>query len=291
MAVSSRAVPGNADGDFFVDDTCIDCDTCRRIAPAVFADAGGHSVVRAQPVDARNLRAAARAALCCPTNSIGARAGGRAEVARAVDDFPLRVDGGVHECGFSSPKSYAGASWLIVRPQGNWLVDAPRWQPRLAERIAALGGLAGIFLTHRDDVADAAAYARRFACPRLIHARDRDAVPDAERVLDGDDAIALGDDLLVVPTPGHTAGHCVLLHADRHLFSGDHLWWDRDARRLDASRTHCWHSWRAQTASMDALLARRFSWVLPGHGDPVALPQARMREECAALVARMRAAP
>ena len=36
MADRSRALPQNVTGDFFVDDTCIDCDTCRQIAPETF---------------------------------------------------------------------------------------------------------------------------------------------------------------------------------------------------------------------------------------------------------------
>ena len=34
-------------------------------------------------------------------------------------------------------------------PQGNILVDVPRWTPLLAQRLAALGGVRWIFLTHR----------------------------------------------------------------------------------------------------------------------------------------------
>ena len=35
----------NVDGEFFVDSTCIDCDACRQIAPAVFHDIGDQSAV------------------------------------------------------------------------------------------------------------------------------------------------------------------------------------------------------------------------------------------------------
>jgi hypothetical protein len=36
MANPKKRVPENVPGDFFVDSTCIDCDTCRQIAPQVF---------------------------------------------------------------------------------------------------------------------------------------------------------------------------------------------------------------------------------------------------------------
>ncbi len=59
MAALSKVLPTNAAGDFFVDATCIDCDTCNWVAPASFDDGGdGHSRVFRQPGgDAERLRA------------------------------------------------------------------------------------------------------------------------------------------------------------------------------------------------------------------------------------------
>ena len=50
MANLKKRVPENVPGDFFVDSTCIDCDACRQIAPAVFGEAAETSFVKAQPV-------------------------------------------------------------------------------------------------------------------------------------------------------------------------------------------------------------------------------------------------
>ena len=44
MANLSTSVPENVPGDFFVDTTCIDCDTCRQLAPASFAEGPGQRV-------------------------------------------------------------------------------------------------------------------------------------------------------------------------------------------------------------------------------------------------------
>ena len=52
MANPKKRVPENVPGDFFVDSTCIDCDACRQIAPAVFGEAAETSFVKAQPVPA-----------------------------------------------------------------------------------------------------------------------------------------------------------------------------------------------------------------------------------------------
>ena len=67
MANPRKRVPENVAGDFFVDSTCIDCDACRQIAPAVFGEAAETSFVKAQPVSSADRRQALRALLACPT--------------------------------------------------------------------------------------------------------------------------------------------------------------------------------------------------------------------------------
>src|SRR5262249_54438252 len=160
------------------------------------------------------------------------------------------VEGEVYYCGFNSPKSFGGNSYLVRHPSGNWLIDSPKFLPYLVGRFEALGGLGHIFLTHSDDVAEAERYAARFGSRRGIHREELAAQPGAEVVLEGTEPVELAPDFLAIPTPGHTAGHCVLLYRDRYLFTGDHLWWDRDSQRLGASRDYCWDSWPDQIRSM-----------------------------------------
>lgn len=286
MADPSKACAENVPGEFFVDSTCIDCDTCRQLAPATFRDAGEHSFVGHQPADAAERRHAFRALLACPTASIGTTGENLARDVMA--DFPLPVTETIFYAGFTSRASYGGSSYVVTDPAGNWLVDSPRYHPQIFTRIAALGGLAYIFLTHRDDVADAARYAAHFGAKRVIHRRDLDAMPDAEVVLEGSAAIELAPGFTAIPTPGHTAGHAVLLYQNRALFTGDHLAWDRERERLTAHPNACWYSWKEQTASMEKLLAYRFSRILPGHGQAVERAAEAMRELLDELVERMR---
>ena len=267
----------NVPGDFFVDNTCINCDTCRQLAPEVFADTGDHSYVQLQPGSQDQARAALRALLACPTGSIGTAHPNRSGEVKA--DFPLRLDDGVWYMGFTSENSFGGSSYLLETAEGNWLIDSPRYNTHLVKRLDELGGIRHIFLTHRDDVADAARYAKRFGAERVIHRLELPAQPDAERVIDGFDPVELTPKLLAIPTPGHTRGHCALLYGKRYLFPGDHLWWSRPRNGLYASRRVCWYSWPQQVESVRKLLDYRFEWVLPGHGQRVNLPAAEMRQE------------
>jgi len=63
MANLAKRVSQNALGDFFMDSTCIDCDACRQIAPAVFSQATETSYVSHQPETPADRRAARHALL------------------------------------------------------------------------------------------------------------------------------------------------------------------------------------------------------------------------------------
>jgi len=282
MANPKKRLPENIDGPFYVDSTCINCDTCRQLAPDVFGDTGEFSFVQKQPEDETGRRAASRALLACPTGSIGGA--DKATLDQAREDFPLQIEEEVYYCGYNSPKSYGGNSYFIRHEGGNWLIDAPKFLPRLVDRLESWGGIRYIFLSHRDDVADAELYARHFSATRLIHEVEADSQPGAEWILSGFDLIQLFPEFQVIPTPGHTAGHCALLYRDRFLFTGDHLDWDREEERLDASHDYCWDSWADQVKSIQKLQAFNFEWVLPGHGQRVYLPAPQMRQALADLV-------
>jgi glyoxylase-like metal-dependent hydrolase (beta-lactamase superfamily II)/ferredoxin len=286
MANAKKRVPENVAGDFFVDSTCIDCDACRQIAPGVFGEAAETSFVKCQPRSTVERREAMRALLSCPTGSIGDL--GDDDVKSVMADFPLEVETPVFYCGYNSPKSYGGNSYFIQRPEGNWLIDSPKFVRPLVERLESLGGVQHIFLTHRDDVADAERFAKHFRSRRIIHRQELSSQPGAEMVLDGAGPWNLTEGLVAIATPGHTQGHCVLLFKNRFLFTGDHLDWDRDKQRLAASENYCWYSWSRQAESMARLADYSFEWVLPGHGQRVFLPAAEMGRHILQLAATMR---
>ncbi|HWP83992.1 MAG TPA: MBL fold metallo-hydrolase [Terriglobia bacterium] len=276
MANRSLRLSTNAAGEFFVDSTCIDCDQCRELAPQVFGDGPGQASVVRQPEDAAARHAALRALVTCPVGAIGTES--RQELGLVAAEFPARLAGDVYFCGFASRDSYGASSYLIVRNEGNVLVDSPRFASRLVRRIEQLGGVRWMFLSHIDDIADHALFHRHFGCERIIHERETPASSEMEWTLAGEAPLPLGPGLLAIPTPGHTRGHTVLLYQDQFLFTGDHLWWSPARQQLAASRAYCWYSWPKQVESVERLLAHRFEWVLPGHGHRRHLPVAQMRQ-------------
>ena len=288
MARLSERLPDNAPGTFYVDRSCIDCDTCTRIAPGIFASADDHSFVARQPEDASGRLRALMALVACPTASIGTAP--RVDAGPGIAAFPEPVADDVHFLGFTSEDSFGAWSYLVLRPSGNVIIDSPRAARPLLRRIEAMGGARLMFLTHRDDVADHEAFRRRFGCDRILHADDITAgTRGIERRLEGGDPVRLADDLLAIPVPGHTRGHCVLLYRDRYLFTGDHLAWSPARRRLYAFRDACWYSWTEQTRSMERLLDHPFEWILPGHGWGWRAPSAaHMRAELERCIAWMR---
>jgi glyoxylase-like metal-dependent hydrolase (beta-lactamase superfamily II)/ferredoxin len=271
MANLSLRLPENIPGDFFVDSTCIDCDACRQIAPATFIEAGDVSIVQRQPATEEETKRALMALVACPTASIGTIEHHDAHI--GIDAYPSQVAENVYFCGFTAESSFGAWSYLIVRPEsegGNVLIDSPRFATQLVKRIAAMGGVATMFLTHRDDIADHERFANRFNCERVMHAHDGAARLGIERVLRGSEAFKLDQDLLAIPVPGHTRGHAVLLYRRKFLFTGDHLAWSPNRETLTAFRSACWYSWAEQIRSMEKLRdnfsAWDFEWVLPGHG-------------------------
>lgn len=266
MANLNLRRPENVNGDFYVDTSCIDCDTCRWMTPEVFSREDGLSAVHHQPANETERLAALQALLACPTSSIGTIEKPQ-DIKFAQLSFPILVAENVYHCGYHSEDSYGAASYFIQLPEGNVLVDSPRFAPPLVKRLEKMGGIRYMYLTHRDDVADHQKFAEHFKCDRILHTDDILAsTRDVEIKLTGSKPFELTPDLLIIPVPGHSKGHTVLLYKNKFLFTGDHLAWSDRFQQLIAFRDFCWYSYSEQIKSMRKLANYSFEWVLPGHG-------------------------
>ena len=78
--------------------------------------------------------------------------------------------------------------------------------------------------------------------------------------LTGSQPVELDSDLLIIPVPGHTKGHTVLLYNNQFLFSGDHFAWSDQLNQLIAFRRLCWYSWTELVTSMQKLANYSFQW-------------------------------
>ncbi len=266
MAKLSQRRSENAIGDFYVDSSCIDCDTCRWMAPEIFNRQGTQSAVYQQPQEPTARLQAIQALLSCPTASIGTVEKPR-DIKSAQQTFPLLIEDNVYHCGYHSEKSFGATTYFIQRPDGNVLIDSPRFTPPLVKRLEELGGIRYLYLTHQDDIADHEKFHQHFGCQRILHQDDiRAATKNIEIPLAGIEPIELATDLLIIPVPGHTKGHTVLLYNQQFLFTGDHLAWSPHLQHLHAFRRYCFYSWSEQINSMAKLTQYAFEWVLPGHG-------------------------
>ena len=263
MARLDSAHPDNVEGAWFVDTRCIRCDVARHWAPGLIEmDSAGRSYLARQPDDAEESAALWRAAEACPTQSIG-----NAEIRRPPDPpFPHQLTPGVWALGHNAQSSFGAHSYLVERPDGNLMVDSPRYVRGLAERIDQLGGIGHVLLSHRDDVADADRWAERYGAQVWIHAADADAAPYATMILEGDDARAIAPGMVAVPAPGHTAGSVAFHVDDRWLFTGDTLHWNQRRGQLDVFPEQTFQSWEVLADSMDRLSELRVEWVFAGHG-------------------------
>jgi glyoxylase-like metal-dependent hydrolase (beta-lactamase superfamily II)/ferredoxin len=284
MAHLNQRRSENVSGDLYVDQTCIDCDTCRWMAPEVFHSDREQSAVYHQPASEQERLRAMQALLSCPTASIGTVEKPK-DIKAVQQSFPIPIAENVYHCGYHAESSFGAASYLIQRPEGNVLVDSPRFAPPLVKRLEEMGGVRYLYLTHRDDVADHQKFQQHFGCDRILHKDEINAgTRDVEIQLAGQDPVQFAPDLLIIPVPGHTKGHTVLLYNDKFLFTGDHLAWSEERQHLIAFRRACWYSWTELTHSMQKLANYSFEWVLPGHGRRFHSDRATMQQQMAACL-------
>jgi glyoxylase-like metal-dependent hydrolase (beta-lactamase superfamily II) len=169
--------------------------------------------------------------------------------------------------------------------------------PAIASHLEAIQAQAGapiaqIWLTHAHPDHATAVHALQAATGAVLLAwptpNPTYAIPDLPRpdraLADGDDVTLDGEHYQVLHCPGHASDHvCFFRTADRALFTGDVVVGlgtvviappDGDLRQY--------------LASLERLLALDARVILPGHGDPIEDPRAKLREYIDHRLARER---
>ncbi|KAG9150427.1 hypothetical protein Leryth_019797 [Lithospermum erythrorhizon] len=227
------------------------------------------SAVYKQPSCEDERLRALQALLSCPTSSIHTEEPAR-DIVQVQKTFPIAIDVNkipdVYHCGYHSEKSFGAASYFIVHPEGNIIVDCPRYTESLARNIEMMGGARYMFLTHKDDVADHAKWSKRLNCERIIHVEEvTGSTANVEIKLDGRSPWSLGEDFTLHHTPGHTTGSvCLFYKLKKVLFTGDHLF--NSETGLSISEKYNFYSVPIQLDNIRKLLELDFEWILPGHG-------------------------
>ncbi|MDH7795127.1 MULTISPECIES: MBL fold metallo-hydrolase [unclassified Beijerinckia] len=247
-----------------IDEHCIQCGAAQTAFPNLVAEGKDRYFFHRQPESAAETADAWRAALLCPVSAVRAPEG----LKMPEGLFPQELGPDLYRLGYNARASWGAHSYLLRRPNGNVMIDGPRWTRQLVEWLEANGGLSDVLLTHKDDVGDSARYAKHFSARVWIHADDRDGALFASDLIEGTEPVTVADDILAVPVPGHTRGSVVFL-AGSVLFTGDSLAWSHDDKHLVAFRRVCWYDWPTQLRSLARLTAYPFDRVLPGHGGKV----------------------
>ena len=267
MAKYSMLNENSLEGNFFVDTRCIGCNTCARISPEVFTLKDDLSYIKKQPSSKEETEKSILALLSCPVFSIGMREN-KEQIKTITHALPQQIEDNIYFCSFNSEKSYGANSYFIKREKGNILIDSPRYNTKLVKNIERNGGLAYIYLTHKDDIADYKKFKEHFAARVIFHEDDfNEEINQADITLKGSEVYTLDEDIKIIPQSGHTKGHTVLLYKDHYLFSGDHLAYSSQKKALVAFKNYCWYDWNTQLDSLEELLNYDFSYILAGHGE------------------------
>eukprot|EP00903_Cladosiphon_okamuranus_P017709 g16306.t1 len=180
----------NSSGDFFVDESCLDCDICCWMDPRTYKRAGLGAVVTSQPKSKEERMKAFQAMLMCPAGSIRVMRPDR-QVIEALDSFPLAVD----------DKRLPGV-------EGEYHDRRPQYMTKTADKVAALGDVKYMIVTARENADGHEAWKKRF--PDMIRILHRHDLARKTRImeerLDGAGPWYLVEDGYESPEAGYVTG-------------------------------------------------------------------------------------
>jgi glyoxylase-like metal-dependent hydrolase (beta-lactamase superfamily II) len=170
-----------------------------------------------------------------------------------------------------NPDSFGGISYLVAAGEMNFMVDVPEFVEKNLSFIEDHGVPEFIFLTHRDDVADAVMFREKFGSKLIIHETEKYAVRKPDITFKDTYQI---EDATIIHTPGHSPGSSSLYYpASKVMFTGDHVIADRGK---PVAEDFSWtYDYQLQLESARKLLDYDFEYILAGHGGRWLITNAR----------------
>lgn len=161
-----------------------------------------------------------------------------------------------------------GTAYLIVRNEGNILLDSPAWNEANQQFVRAAGGIRWLFVTHRGGIGKTREIQAAFNCEVLIQEQEAYLLPNL-KVTTFQQEFSLDSHTQVIWTPGHSPGSsCLYYHIEGGiLFSGRHLLPNHQGKLMPLRTAKTFH-WQRQIKSVQ-LLQNRFTsetlhYICPG---------------------------
>ncbi len=151
------------------------------------------------------------------------------------------VEDGIWRYTTGPPVGISSSGYVVVRDGGNVAFEAaPFYDEAALEHIESIGGISYLSASHPHSYGALWQLAERFGPEVLLHKEDLFWAKAFGVTWPFDDRVALDEDLALIHTGGHFAGHTVLHHRGRGiLFSGDAVKLElADERTANGISTH-----------------------------------------------------
>jgi glyoxylase-like metal-dependent hydrolase (beta-lactamase superfamily II) len=161
-----------------------------------------------------------------------------------------------------------GTPYLIVKNQGNILIDSPAWNGENQQFLHHQGGVDWLIITHRGSLGKATAIQKATHCRILIQEQEAYLLPEA-KVTTFEKELNLSRDLQVIWTPGHSPGSACVYWSSHGgvLFTGRHLLPNTQGQPVPLRTAKTFH-WLRQLKSVERLIQQfnqeTLHYICPG---------------------------